>query len=32
VRSRTYRPGPYSLMEPGPRAYTDRYLSELAHT
>jgi len=30
VRSRTYRPGPYSLMEPGTRAYTDRYLSELA--
>jgi Rieske 2Fe-2S family protein len=32
VRSRTYRPGPYSLMEPGARAYTDRYLSELALT
>jgi phenylpropionate dioxygenase-like ring-hydroxylating dioxygenase large terminal subunit len=32
VRSRTYRPGPYSLMEPGTRAYTDRYLSELALT
>ncbi len=32
VRSRTYRPGPYSLMEPGTRAYTDRYLSELART
>jgi Rieske 2Fe-2S family protein len=30
VRSRAYRPGPYSLMEPGTRAYTDRYLSELA--
>ncbi len=30
VRSRTYRPGPYSLMEPGTRAYTDRYLGELA--
>jgi Rieske 2Fe-2S family protein len=30
VRSRTYRPGPYSLMEPGARAYTERYLSELA--
>lgn len=32
VRSRTYRPGPFSLMEPGTRAYTDRYLSELALT
>ncbi len=30
VRSRGYQPGPYSLMEPGTRAYTDRYLSELA--
>jgi Rieske 2Fe-2S family protein len=30
VRSRAYRPGPYSLMEPGTRAYTDRYLRELA--
>ncbi len=30
VRSRAYEPGPYSLMEPGTRAYTDRYLSELA--
>jgi phenylpropionate dioxygenase-like ring-hydroxylating dioxygenase large terminal subunit len=32
VRSRAYEPGPYSLMEPGARAYTDRYLSELAAT
>jgi len=32
VRSRAYEPGPYSLMEPGTRAYTDRYLSELAAT
>jgi Rieske 2Fe-2S family protein len=30
VRSRAYRPGPYSLMEPGTRAYIDRYLGELA--
>ncbi len=30
VRSRAYEPGPYSLMEPGTAAYTDRYLSELA--
>jgi phenylpropionate dioxygenase-like ring-hydroxylating dioxygenase large terminal subunit len=30
VRSRSYRPGPYSLMEPATRAYTDRYLGELA--
>jgi len=32
VRSRFFQPGPYSLMEPGTRAYTDRYLSELAAT
>jgi phenylpropionate dioxygenase-like ring-hydroxylating dioxygenase large terminal subunit len=32
VRSRAYEPGPYSLMEPGTRAYTDRYLSELTVT
>ena len=32
VRSRAYEPGPYSLMEPGTAAYTDRYLSELALT
>ncbi len=29
VRSRHYEPGPYSLMEPGARAFTDRYLGEL---
>ncbi|MGI9170095.1 MAG: aromatic ring-hydroxylating oxygenase subunit alpha [Caulobacteraceae bacterium] len=32
VRSRAYEPGPYSLMEPGTAAYTDRYLSELTAT
>ena len=30
VRSRAYEPGPYSPMEPGARAFTDRYLGELA--
>jgi len=29
VRSRAYRPGPYSLMEPGALAYSGRYLREL---
>ena len=31
VRSRAYEPGPFSLMEPGTRAYVDRYLGELKH-
>ena len=30
VRSRFYRPGPFSLMEPGAAAYVARYLRELA--
>ena len=30
VRSRAYEPGPFSLMEPGTRAYVDRYIGELA--
>jgi Rieske 2Fe-2S family protein len=30
VRSRFYRPGPFSLMEPGARQYVDRYLADLA--
>ena len=30
VLSRHYRPGPFSLMEPGARQYVERYLSELA--
>jgi Rieske 2Fe-2S family protein len=30
VRSRAYRPGPYSMMEPGTRQYVDRYVGELA--
>ena len=30
VRSRAYRPGPFSLMEPGTAAYVARYASELA--
>ncbi len=30
VLSRAYRPGPFSLMEPGARLYVDRYLSDLA--
>ena len=30
VSSRAYRPGPFSLMEPGTRAYVDRYVTELA--
>ena len=29
VRSRYYRPGPFSLMEPGTRAYVERYVAEL---
>ena len=29
VRSRAYRPGPFSLMEPGTQAYVERYVSEL---
>ena len=30
VRSRAYRPGPFSLMEPGTQAYVERYVGELA--
>jgi len=30
VLSRHYRPGPFSLMEPGTRQYVERYLVELA--
>ena len=30
VRSRHYRPGPFSLMEPGTAAYVERYVRELA--
>ncbi|MHB8528972.1 MAG: aromatic ring-hydroxylating oxygenase subunit alpha [Caulobacteraceae bacterium] len=30
VRSRAYRPGPFSPMEPGALAYVERYVSELA--
>jgi phenylpropionate dioxygenase-like ring-hydroxylating dioxygenase large terminal subunit len=30
VTSRAYRPGPFSLMEPGTRAYVERYVAELA--
>ena len=30
VRSRAYRPGPFSLMEPGTRQYVERYVGELA--
>lgn len=30
VRSRAYMPGPFSLMEPGTRAYVERYVAELA--
>jgi Rieske 2Fe-2S family protein len=30
VRSRAYRPGPFSLMEPGATAYVERYVGELA--
>jgi phenylpropionate dioxygenase-like ring-hydroxylating dioxygenase large terminal subunit len=30
VASRFYRPGPFSLMEPGARQYVDRYLADLA--
>ena len=30
VSSRAYRPGPFSLMEPGTRAYVERYVAELA--
>jgi phenylpropionate dioxygenase-like ring-hydroxylating dioxygenase large terminal subunit len=30
VLSRAYRPGPFSLMEPGTRAFVERYVSELA--
>jgi phenylpropionate dioxygenase-like ring-hydroxylating dioxygenase large terminal subunit len=29
VRSRHYQPGPFSLMEPGTKAYVERYLGEL---
>jgi phenylpropionate dioxygenase-like ring-hydroxylating dioxygenase large terminal subunit len=31
VRSRHYEPGPFSTMEPGTRAYVDRYVGELGH-
>lgn len=30
VLSRFYRPGPFSLMEPGSRQFVDRYLADLA--
>jgi len=30
VASRAYEPGPFSLMEPGTRAYVERYVVELA--
>ena len=30
VLDRAYRPGPFSLMEPGTRQYVERYLSEMA--
>ena len=30
VRSRHYKPGPFSLMEPGTAAYVERYVAELA--
>ena len=30
VASRAYRPGPFSLMEPGTLQYLDRYLGEMA--
>ncbi len=30
VRSRAYRPGPFSLMEPGTQAYVARYVAELS--
>lgn len=30
VASRAYEPGPFSLMEPGTRAYVERYVRELA--
>ena len=30
VRSRHYRPGPFSLMEPGTQVYVERYVRELA--
>lgn len=30
VASRAYEPGPFSLMEPGTRAYVERYVAELA--
>ena len=30
VASRFYRPGPFSLMEPGARQYVDRYVADLA--
>jgi Rieske 2Fe-2S family protein len=29
VASRAYEPGPFSLMEPGTRAYVERYLGEM---
>jgi Rieske 2Fe-2S family protein len=29
VASRAYQPGPFSLMEPGTRAYVERYVAEL---
>jgi len=30
VLSRAYRPGPFSLMEPGTKQYVERYVSEMA--
>jgi Rieske 2Fe-2S family protein len=30
VSSRAYRPGPFSLMEPGTRQFVERYLGEMA--
>jgi Rieske 2Fe-2S family protein len=30
VLSRAYRPGPFSLMEPGTRQYVERYVGEIA--
>jgi len=29
VLSRAYRPGPFSLMEPGARQYVERYVGEM---
>jgi Rieske 2Fe-2S family protein len=32
VASRAYEPGPFSLMEPGTRAYVERYVAELSRS